>query len=277
MEVNKCLSVYFSPYGGTRKNAELIIKSIRENAGLTPETAAKTENLDLLRDPLRETKIVEGGCLSIVCVPVYAGRVPAPAVEMLRRLKGQNTPAMAVVVYGNRDYDDALAELTDLLGENGFLVFGAAALLAEHSIFPEVAKGRPDEKDADSINSFVKKFLEKLHKFDITKDLDSSPIEVKGQRPYKEPGAVPIKPQVSKKCSNCGICASLCPVSAIDKADCRNFDKERCISCAACIRNCPKSARAFKGPVYAVAAAGFKGKCSERREAEVFVYPQGTP
>lgn len=271
MEVNKCLNVYFSPYGGTQKNAELIINSICENAGFSPEIKAVTETLDLLRAPLSETKTVENDCLLIVCVPVYAGRVPAPAKEMLTRLKGQNTPAMAVVVYGNRDYDDALTELTDLLNENGFQVIGAAALLAEHSIFPEVAKGRPDDADGAYIDSFVKRFAKKLQDMQSEKLSDGARIEVKGQRPYKEPGAVPIKPQVSKKCNNCGICAGLCPVSAIDKADCRKFDKERCISCAACIRNCPRQAREFKGPVYAVAAAGFKGKCSVRREAEFFV------
>lgn len=271
MTVNKCLNVYFSPYGGTQKNAELIIKSMGENACFYINIKTGTETLDLLRNPLKDTKTLEKDCLLIVNVPVYAGRVPAPAIEMLSRLRGQNTPAMAVVVYGNRDYDDALVELTDLLNGNGFQVIGAAALLAEHSIFPEVAKGRPDEEDREYIDSFVNQFVKKLNDFDSSKNSSSAPIAVKGQRPYKEPGAVPIKPQVSRKCNNCGICAGLCPVSAIDKVDCRKFDKDRCISCAACIRNCPKQARAFRGPIYAVAAAGFKCKCSDRRDAELFV------
>jgi len=38
--------------------------------------------------------------LTIIGTPVYAGRVPPEAVRRLRRIKGNNTPAVVVVVYG---------------------------------------------------------------------------------------------------------------------------------------------------------------------------------
>ncbi len=63
------------------------------------------------------------------------------------RPKGNQTPAIAVVTYGNRDYEDALLELQTILEQNGFVVIGAAALIAEHSIVHSVGHDRPDEAD----------------------------------------------------------------------------------------------------------------------------------
>lgn len=36
----------------------------------------------------------------MVGIPVYAGRVPAMAVERIRRFKGEGTAAVAVALYG---------------------------------------------------------------------------------------------------------------------------------------------------------------------------------
>lgn len=58
-------------------------------------------------------------------VPVFGGRVPAVALERLSALKGNGQPAVAVAVYGNRAYDDALLELRGALEANGFQVVAA--------------------------------------------------------------------------------------------------------------------------------------------------------
>lgn len=166
---------------------------------------------------------------------------------------------MAVVVYGNRDYDDALLELTDLLRENGFYIAGAAAMIAEHSIFPQVAAGRPDQSDMEKIAGFVSDCTAVINLLqeDLSEEKDS--IAVKGNIPYKDPAPVPVKPQVSKLCNNCGICGTLCPACAIDKAN------------GTCIKNCPQKARSFGGPIYAAGAMMFKKQCSARREPEFFL------
>ena len=87
------------------------------------------------------------GDVMVAGVPVYAGRVPQAAAERLRRFSGNGVPAIAACVYGNRDYDDALLELADLLASGGFKVVGAGAFIGRHSIFTNVAAGRPDEAD----------------------------------------------------------------------------------------------------------------------------------
>ena len=66
----------------------------------------------------------------LVVMPVYGGRLPAIAVQRLREIRGNDSPAIAVVVYGNRAYDDALLELRDILTANGFKVVAAAAFIA---------------------------------------------------------------------------------------------------------------------------------------------------
>lgn len=46
--------------------------------------------------------------------------------------------------------------------DRNFRIIASAALVAQHSIAVEVAKGRPDEQDRESILTFAKKVLDKI-------------------------------------------------------------------------------------------------------------------
>lgn len=222
---------------------------------------------DILREPLTALETVDGETLAVIGVPVYYGRIPALCVDMLGKLKGMKTPAIAVVVYGNRDYDDALLELTELLTANGFLVFGAGAFVAQHSIFPRVGKARPDQNDMQRIAEFSQQCAAKLKKMGGAE----APVQVKGNSPYKKAAPVPLRPSAGKQCNACGACARVCPTGAISKENPPAKNKDLCISCAACIAVCPQSAQAFRGIPYTVVGKLFERKCSLRREPEVFV------
>ena len=50
-------------------------------------------------------------------MPVYAGRVPALAVERLKGIKTSGVKCIIVAVYGNRAYKDALVEMQDVATE----------------------------------------------------------------------------------------------------------------------------------------------------------------
>lgn len=50
-------------------------------------------------------------------MPVYAGRVPALAVERLKDIKTSGVKCVIVAVYGNRAYKDALVEMQDVATE----------------------------------------------------------------------------------------------------------------------------------------------------------------
>jgi len=247
--------VYFSPSGTTKS----VITT------LAGELDGERNEFDLLRVPLEQTVTFSPDSPAVFAVPVFAGRVSAVCADMLAKFKGQNTPAVAIVVYGNRDYDDALLELTDILKANGFVVVAAAAFVAQHSIFPIVASERPDQKDKEAIVSFGKQCAKA-----IAACSGNEIIKVKGNSPYCKPGDVPLQPSGDSECDNCGICVNICPTKAIEEETPRKTDKKRCISCTACISVCPKKARAFHGPMYAIAGKAFAGKNSARKEPDIF-------
>ena len=98
--------------------------------------------------------------IAIVGVPVYAGRVPEIAANILKRVHGNNTLAVAVVVYGNRAFEDALLELKNILKENGFSVIAGGAFIGEHSYTKKVGTKRPDNNDIEIAVNFGKKIDE---------------------------------------------------------------------------------------------------------------------
>ncbi len=249
----KITTLYFSATYTTKRVVEAVA------AGLSNEVSA----YDITNDASTDKVAIPANELLVVGIPVYAGRVPAMAVERLRRFRGENTPAVVVAVYGNRHYDDAVLELHDIMTEQGFRTVSAGAFIAQHSIFPKVGTARPDAEDMVDIKRFAERTSELLRG-------DFGDIEIPGNRPYKVPGGIPIWPTASKKCTACGVCARLCPTGAIDPAAPKGVDKTKCIKCGRCIVVCPAKARRFYGIKYSLAAARFNSAFKARRENEVW-------
>jgi ferredoxin len=258
MEYNSMKEVYFSPTGTTKTIVGEVTKYF----------SRKKEIYNLLADPPEEEIIFGDNDFLVVGMPVYAGRIPAVCVEMLSKIKGQNTPVIAVVVYGNREYDDALLELKTILEENGFVVISAGAFVAQHSIFPGTGYLRPDIKDKQAVRRFAK---ESCEKFESALGIEEMSFEVKGNFPYKEPGKIPLVPSVAKTCNKCGACIKVCPVNAILTENPQKLNKKLCIRCTACFSVCPSQNREFRGALYALTSKIFEKKFSVRREPEVFL------
>lgn len=252
------IALFFSPRGTTKKTARAI-------AGHD----SPVQERDLLGRPLTEDLEVPAEEPVLVAMPVYAGRIPRICREQLSaHLKGRGGPAIAVVVYGNRDYDDALTELQDLLEGNGLHVVAAGAFIGRHSIFDHVAAGRPDEADLASMAAFGERCREVLAAY--TSGRDHTPIAVKGSHdlpPYK---TVSFHPTAGDRCMKCNACANACPAGAIPKETPWVTDESKCISCGACIYLCPTQTRQYRGEAYEAAAKMFEAKCAPRREPEVF-------
>lgn len=256
MEISNISLVYFSATNTTKKIMKLIAGQVSTNI-TTFNVTQKAPDRDIFS---------ESEDLFIAGVPVYAGRIPTIALEALNKFKGNNTPAIIVCVYGNRDYDDALLELKDVVETNGFKVISAGAFIAQHAIFPQVGAGRPDEQDIILIKNFADESLDIIHSIN---DLTSLPdVTPKGNRPYKVPGELPIHPMGDKKCNECGTCITQCPVQAIPENNPRKTDKKKCIVCSRCIVVCPQGSRHFGGILYKLAGKKFIKAYSARKEPE---------
>lgn len=201
--------------------------------------------------------------------PVYAGRVPRQAAEALRAFSGNGGPAVIACIYGNRDYDDALAELQDIVDRQGFKTVAAGAFIARHCIFNDVAADRPDTDDMRKIDNFATECARLLAS---TPDVSALPEPtVKGNRPYKESKALPLFPSADAElCDGCQTCARQCPAGAIPEESPCQTDGDKCISCGRCTVICPRHARAFRGMPYEQIVDKFVKANAVRREPETF-------
>ena len=249
--------VYFSASGTTQKVISILSDAMGDSS----------VSYDLLRCPPTEQVTFASDETAVFAFPVFGGRLPQICPEMLRKFKGDHTPAVAIVVYGNRAYDDALLELKDILDEQGFVTIAAAVFIAQHSIFPAVAAGRPDGADQEKIIAFAEGCKRKL-----SSSAGRESVTVKGNHPYVKAGAVSLHPTGDKNCNQCGTCVKVCPVGAISADSPRKTDTKKCIVCTACIAACPQHARGFHVPVlYPTVAKSFAKSNADRKEPEIFI------
>ena len=92
-----------------------------------------------------------------------------------------------------------------------------------------------------------------------------------GNRPYREYGGVPFKPEADNSCTGCGLCAKECPAGAIPAEKPSSVDKEKCISCMRCVSVCPRHARDLNRLVLFAASQKMKKACSGRKKNELFI------
>ena len=245
----KVKGAYFSPAGGTRRAVELI-------CGLF----GQAEYLDLGG---RERAKASFGPdeLLVLGVPVYAGRMPA-VPGLLDGLTGSDTPCVVVAAYGNRNYDDTLAQVKGILARQGFRCAGAAAVITRHVFAPALGEGRPDGEDMAALEALARGVKEKLAQPNWAE------AEVPGNPEPAPRPAVPVKKDRDWDiCLGCGACAERCPTGAMDTKTLL-WTMDRCISCMACVSVCPVGALGFNSSVL---AEKLTANFSARRPVEVFL------
>jgi len=266
MNIESLKLVYFSPTGTTKAVVREIARGINHR---------NVECIDITRpdariQPLRTSE----NELLIIGVPVYMGRVPALLTKWLHAIKARNTPAVGVVVYGNRVYDDALIELNDILANAGCKPIAGGAWIGEHSFSSAeipTAKGRPDASDLEHAALFGRKIQEKLSA--VTSADQISGVTIPGCHPYRGDSTLWTVDfiAVSDACVPCGICAEGCPAGAIDPENRTVIDTKKCITCCACIRHCPTHARTMKPGMVMDASLRLSTLYKERKEPEFFI------
>lgn len=255
-------SVFFSPTRTNERSAGAMAEVLSKSLG------DKVKSLNFT-DPDNVTDVhMTKDDFAVFAAPVYGGRVYKGAMERFSHVRGNGTPCIAAVTYGNRDFDDALLELCDDLKARGFVPLGAFALIGEHT-YGTIQEGRPDKNDLKMTADKTKEVLEKL------KSGDLSQAQPTGNRPYREGGnGGKFHPHTDREsCIGCGICKSLCPERAID--DDFNAINDRCIACFACVKGCPVGAKRL-GEGYDEFATEFSKKLAQRKENQYFINYRGT-
>lgn len=265
-------AMYFSATGTTGKIVLEIANRISQNYLGEPSVNLIDFTLPEAR---KEIVAFDKEDIVVLGVPVYAGRVPNVLLKYLDTIRGNGAIGVPVVVYGNRNYDDALIELTDILESHDFRVAAGGAFIGEHSFSGTLAGNRPDHKDLSIARAFAE---------DICKKLDSGyeilSVRVSGNKPYrnyyvpkdKEGNPADIRkvsPKTNERCINCKLCARICPMGSID------YEKVTllmgiCIKCCACIKKCPVEAKYFDDPNYLRHKQELEVQFAARREPELF-------
>ena len=242
-------------YWSATDTTKTVVRTIAQTLAQHAETDCQV--FDFTLPASRETvKTFGTDDLVVFGTPVYAGRVPNLLVKYLHTVVGGGALAVPVVLFGNRDYDDGLMELRNILEEDGFHTIAGAAFVGEHAFSRTLAAGRPDADDLAEARAFADAVWEKL-----TAGTYVTPAQVGGQdpvRPYYTPrdragnpiNILKVKPKTDPdKCDGCGICVNVCPMGSIDKSN-PSLVPGVCIKCCACVKKCPTGAKYYDDPGY---------------------------
>ena len=247
-------TIYFSATCTSKKIALAISQSIATEFVVEDITFQSLQNTSYATDDLL-----------CIAVPVYGGGVAPVALKRLDAIRGNNTPAVVVVVYGNRNFERAAVQMSDFLAERGFVTIAVAAFVGEHSYSTEkspIAVGRPmveDINDANRFGELVKQKLKKgLESVDVSTlqcpDSGEENVKafvefVKGYQAEQAKNPVKLLPITDEnRCVMCGVCVDVCPMEAIDREDVSVVDPTLCIKCCACVKECPKEAKSLNSP-----------------------------
>ena len=273
MKIEKIWAVSYSAVGSTDRVVRTIAQNLAQKLGLPWETLPFTR----ISEREKEYSFTEND-LVVMGTPTYAGKMPNKLLpDFQTRFHGNGALAVAVVTFGNRAYDNSLAELVSVLEGDGFHTLAAGAFVCQHVFTDELAYGRPGWSDEFEMKEFAKKITDKV------KHLTDIPIPVKVPGDPAAPYYVPedadgqpakflkAKPKTDlSKCCNCGACARVCPMGAIDPTDVSSVPGT-CIKCQACVRKCTHRAKYFDDEAFLSHVKMLEQNFAEPKDNETFL------
>lgn len=283
MQISKVTAIYFSPTGGTEKivraAAEELVRSLTDKdekqgddgtgvSGKAAMISSMSENrasvtnapsgfseINITDPEVRKNifTFTEGEAV-VIGVPTYAGKTPNKLLPYLREgFAGTGAVAIPVVTYGNRNFDNSLAELVSVMKSNGFAIAGAGAFACRHAFTDKLGPGRPDENDLKDAVKLAAHAADTIKAADKASNLPEIKVDGEADAPYYIPKGIDGKPAKflkakpltdTDKCIGCGHCVEVCSMASIDPQDVSQVPGI-CIKCQACVRGCPVHAKYF--------------------------------
>lgn len=254
--------IVFSPTGTSKTIIRSVLDGINPNAQITDSTHHTVSGSFGQND------------IIILSAPVYGGHMPAIVKERWQNIKGDRTPAVIIGVYGNRNFENAITDMSDFIIERGFIPVAAAAFIGEHSYstteYP-IATGRPDKSDIAKGIEFGQAIRKKINSDTLTGiDASSLPLPHTSEKSIHAFKEFVSQYQISRQlnqvklipttdndlCIGCGACVKACPVDAISVDD-KSTDSSKCIKCCACVKTCSTGAKSFSSPFAPVLSENF--------------------
>ena len=253
-KITQVWAVYFTGTGNTKKIVQQAAKSAAAKLG------CECKDYDFSLPKVREQELTFAPSdLVVIGTPVYAGRVPNVLLPYLTgKIIGNDALAIPVVTYGNRNFDDGLMELRNIMQNNGLHPVAGGAFVGEHSFSLMLGAGRPDPDDLSLAAQLGEQTADKILSLSAA---PAEPVAVEGEdpiRPYYTPrdrngtpiNILKVKPKTDPdKCINCGLCARICTMGSIDPQDVTSVTGI-CIKCCACVKRCPKDAKYYDDEGY---------------------------
>lgn len=284
------------------------------------------ERLQSTAKPLQNVPgVFAPGELVVWGTPTYAGRIPNKTLDFVREILTTRAKSEAladsvdkvvkeistavnsesdksvfrnlmipIAVYGNRSFDNCLAELGGLMKKGGHLPVAGIAMPTRHTFSKTLGAGRPNAADFKALDDFCVKIKHKL--MDMAVAPVAFPGEEEPERYYTplradgEPAKfLKAKPQLHpEKCTGCGTCAAVCPMGSIEIGGAKaNSDDVAavpgravnlpafpgiCIKCQACIQHCQNGALYFDDADFLSHVAMLEANfAKERKEPQLFL------
>lgn len=249
--MKRIYAMYWSATGTTKKVVCTVAETLAQLADMPYEV------IDFTRPAARESApCFEEQDIVIFGTPVYAGRVPNVLLKYLQTIQGGGAYAVPVVLFGNRNFDDGLIELRNLLEADGFHTVAGGAFVGEHAFSKTLGAGRPDASDLQQAREFAGAIWKAMQEGTY-----HTPAQVAGNdpiHPYYTPrdragnpiNILKVKPKTHEElCDGCGICVRICPMGSIDPEN-PSLVPGICIKCCACVKKCPTGAKYYDDPGY---------------------------